>query len=884
MAVGAAVCVLASPAGELATEEVAIVTDINLGGAGSYPSYLLVFGNHLYFRANNISGGTNTELWRYDGATAELVADISPGPTGSDPSYLTMYRGDLYFSARGCDSCGMKLWRYDGAEVALAPGGESGAGNPQDLFVYADQLLFRAFRSGIGIELWKFDGSSQTPIDIFPGSGSSYPQHFIEFQGDLYFNAGVMNDGGELWRYDGSAPQLALNITPGYGSSPESFVVFDGDLYFSANDGSSGRELWRYNGITGELVADINDGPGSSNPSGMTVYREAIYFCAEDDHDGSEGYELWRYDGMRAELVANINGNLPVPHIDPVHHSFPGNLIVFNDILYFTADDGIHGRELWKYDGETASLVADIWPGPTGSNLGEFVIYRDQLYFLADDGESGGELGTSLPALWRLTISTTPGVPSSPRLIKIIENGATIPGTSVVLSHVGVPSADAEGTIVFCGNSQSGGTGLYRMKDGALQVVADASTPIPGQYGNTFAHGFRSYGAAVDEGIVSFYAYTVSTELGGGVYVWRDGAVSLVADMSTPIPGGAGTFNAIEDAFGFGPFSHPPIDGGHIAFRAASESPRQRGVYTSIGSVLDVAANLETPIPEGEGNFVFLSAEISIERGSVAFRGEGVNFQRGIYTNLTGELTKVADLGDPVPGGTGNFTSVEYPWIDGGRVLFTGEGANGQQGIYIFQDGINSLVVDRNTPIPEGTGTFTDFLFNASQPSISGEYVAFRGLGIGGQQGLYLAAPDSVRKIVDRWDGIDGKIIRSLGMGPQSLVGTTLYFQVCFTDGTCAIYASADVFRRGDVNGDGSMDIGDPITLLFYILGDAARPPCRKAADADDTGAIDITDAIYLLSYLFLSGPFPQEPFDECGIDPTIDALSCESSEACEKS
>ncbi|MBN1442902.1 MAG: hypothetical protein JXA90_09340 [Planctomycetes bacterium] len=399
---------LASPAARLPSEEVVIVTDINVGTAGSYPSYLLVSGDVLYFRANNVSGGNNTELWRYDGAAAEMVADVNPGPTGSDPAYLTMFRGDLYFSARGCDSCGTRLWRYDGAEVALAPGSESGAGNPQELFVHADRLLFRAFRSGIGIELWEFDGTSQTPIDIFPGSGSSYPQHFIEYEGSLYFNAGVANDGGELWRCDGSAPQLALNITPGYGSSPEWFVVYDGHLYFSADDGTSGRELWRYDGVRGELAADINEGPGSSNPSGMTVYRGEIYFCAEDDPDGPEGYELWRYDGARAELVANINENPPLPFVDPVHHSFPSDFIVFEDILYFAADDGIHGRELWRYDGETASLVADIWPGPSGSNLGELVIYRGQLFFLADDSESGGELGTSSPVFWRLATPAPP--------------------------------------------------------------------------------------------------------------------------------------------------------------------------------------------------------------------------------------------------------------------------------------------------------------------------------------------------------------------------------------------------------------------------------------------------------------------------------------------
>ena len=39
----------------------------------------------------------------------------------------------------------------------------------------------------------------------------------------------------------------------------------------------------------------------------------------------------------------------------------PSHLTVFNNELYFGADDGTNGYELWKYDGVNApSMVADI--------------------------------------------------------------------------------------------------------------------------------------------------------------------------------------------------------------------------------------------------------------------------------------------------------------------------------------------------------------------------------------------------------------------------------------------------------------------------------------------------------------------------------------------
>jgi len=78
------------------------------------------------------------------------------------------------------------------------------------------------------------------------------------------------------------------------------------------------------------------------------------------------------------------------------------------------------------------------------------------------------------------------------------------------------------------------------------------------------------------------------------------------------------------------------------------------------------------------------------------------------------------------------------------------------------------------------------------------------------------------------------------------------------------------LFRRGDPNADGAVDIGDPVPLLCNLfLGDPATLACLKGADADDGGTADLSDAIYLLTYLFLEGPAPKEPFEACGGDAT---------------
>ncbi|MBN1419618.1 MAG: PKD domain-containing protein [Planctomycetes bacterium] len=81
------------------------------------------------------------------------------------------------------------------------------------------------------------------------------------------------------------------------------------------------------------------------------------------------------------------------------------------------------------------------------------------------------------------------------------------------------------------------------------------------------------------------------------------------------------------------------------------------------------------------------------------------------------------------------------------------------------------------------------------------------------------------------------------------------------------------LFRRGDINDDGSMEISDPIYLLSWIFADGPAPPCLDAADLDDGGRIDIGDAINCLEFLFVGDWFPAFPHFSAGLDPTPDDL-----------
>lgn len=84
-------------------------------------------------------------------------------------------------------------------------------------------------------------------------------------------------------------------------------------------------------------------------------------------------------------------------------------------------------------------------------------------------------------------------------------------------------------------------------------------------------------------------------------------------------------------------------------------------------------------------------------------------------------------------------------------------------------------------------------------------------------------------------------------------------------------------FRRGDANGDGWIDISDPISTLSAVYLNGTPLNCQDAADANDSGALDKDDAIFTLRWLFDgSGMLPPLPGTETlGSDLTDDGLGC---------
>ena len=128
------------------------------------------------------------------------------------------------------------------------------------------------------------------------------------------------------------------------------------------------------------LVDDIWSGAAAGNPSELTVYNGELYFRA---NNGSTGNELYKYDGTSVSLVANIRPGTA--------SGAPQRFEVHNGALYFKANNGSNGNELFRYDGSSATLIADINVGGGNSNPSYLTSYNGELVFAATSPVQGRE-------------------------------------------------------------------------------------------------------------------------------------------------------------------------------------------------------------------------------------------------------------------------------------------------------------------------------------------------------------------------------------------------------------------------------------------------------------------------------------------------------------
>ena len=455
-------------------------------GGHSYPTHLGAVGTTLYFQADD-GRGYGRELWQFNttsGASSgnpSMVQDFLIGVEGSEPNYPQAVGTSLYFVIE--QSVGGGLWMLDtsapsaiSSELILPTPRTISFFDPQSSClteevygdkVYAstehglwqmdpasksgivvahgmggchseiigDTMYHSVYFDGIGYELWKYNftnGAEELVYDINSGSGDSAPEYLESVGTTLYFQAddGGGQQGRELWKFEttstssSSNPSMVYDIRYGsLDSNPNDLTAVGSTLYFQATDGTNGNELWQFDTTSAasssnpSMVYDIWTYNNGSNPRYLESLGTTLYFQA---NDGTNGAELWQFDTTSA--VSSSNPSMIYDIVSGSGSSNPEYLKIVGTTLYFNAADSTNGQELWQFDTSTStstsnpSMVYDIVSGSGGSNPNDLTVVGMTLYFRANDGTNGQEL-------WQFDTSTSTST-SNPSMVYDISAGS----------------------------------------------------------------------------------------------------------------------------------------------------------------------------------------------------------------------------------------------------------------------------------------------------------------------------------------------------------------------------------------------------------------------------------------------------------------------------
>jgi ELWxxDGT repeat protein len=398
------------------------VKNIALDLGSSSPDHVTAVGESVYFGAlEGIEGPKSTRvysLWKSSGFNSQtermtyLTAQTNPG----DLREIARLDDDTaIFSGRTDTSIGYELGISNGTPEGtsilkdIRPG--NGSSTPNSFVLVDDELYFSA-----DFRLSKTDGTESGSVEF---SDIVYLRG-VHALGGLYFQGNVPGtQDGQLWRFDpetNTAAEVAI-INPDAYAQINYITEYKGNLYFSATDQGLNNfeyELWMSDGFSvANEVKDIRPGPEGSNPANLAVAGGFLFFAADD---GTSGYELWRSDGTPDGTVL-LKDILPGPDTSEIRTS---SLFEYNGELFFVANDGTSGVELWKSDGtpEGTRLVKDIYPGPHSSVVPyewQPVEYEGLLYFAALCPDYGYELWRTdgTPEGTRMAFDIYPGRDSS---------------------------------------------------------------------------------------------------------------------------------------------------------------------------------------------------------------------------------------------------------------------------------------------------------------------------------------------------------------------------------------------------------------------------------------------------------------------------------------
>lgn len=343
---------------------------------------LKLYKDEIYFIGND--GINGEELWKTDGTYqgTKMFKDIRPGQYGSmfdlkatEEPFVIIDNKLIFAAWDGVPNTSKTLWSTDGTSENTKPIVKNTelCFEPENMFVFNNEIYFvgksKNNSCGPDYALFKTNGTeagTKKIVDLKPNYCSGYYNDFIAHNGSLYFSA-EGPEGLGLYQTDGSN----INLIKSDNGIYEGKVILGDKLFFVGSD----QKLWKTDGTPNGTVVVKKTSEGKvsskfiSSSRELFKFKDKIYFAGEDS---LKGVELWESDGT--DVGTKMVYDIQAAGYTVGASSYPVNFFATDSTLFFMADNGKVGYELWKlscnssissFDKVTLTKEFTIYPNPT---------------------------------------------------------------------------------------------------------------------------------------------------------------------------------------------------------------------------------------------------------------------------------------------------------------------------------------------------------------------------------------------------------------------------------------------------------------------------------------------------------------------------------------
>ena len=409
---------------------------------------------------------------------------------------------------------------------------------------------------------------------------------------------------------------------------------------------------------------------------------------------------------------------------------------------------------------------------------------------------------------------------------RVVSTVTPVPGGSGPFDFMAYPCTDGQ-RVYFNGADEANHQGVFGGTGGALTTLADWTTPIPGASG-VFEDFNRPHAY---QGRVGFVAGNTTVS---GLYLASGGSVERIADTTVALPGGGGMFASFSD------FS---VASWGVAFRANAQLSTE-GIYRHSATGLAAVATFQTPVPGGSGStFGTFDFPVADEKGLTFF---GNNLQTGdarrfgIYrATESGTIQPVINNTDIDPGSGTPYSAFGHQAVNAaGQLAIVAESAEGALRSLRFWTGDRwTTLAQVGTPVPGSPAAHITFIAPAVSLDEWGN-VAFHADDDTSNTGIYLATGGQLLKVVDLDTPIDeGKKPldeHSLGLADNQMAGGMLAFYAVTEPGEFGIYmtsVSKPAPRLRITAAPGTVSLFWPTNAIGFRLQQAVTLPPAVAWD-----------------------------------------------------